>query len=394
MRERFYFLDNLRAFVIFLVIVLHGSMTYMAYAPEWWYVVDPAANSMFFLAVVLLTDVPIMLIMFFVAGYFAYPSLVKRGAGQFVKDKFVRIGLPWIFGVLVLAPPTAYMMFFSRNVPLSYSDFYLGLYWGEAYQQSVYWFLGVLFLFFALLGVVYASGGWLRNLELQPAQPSWRLFAGFGLLMTAGFLLMNQLYPISTWTHVWVFMFQPLRAPLYVGYFVLGMIAYQQRWFTSDGYRPGLWRWLPLWLGSGLLYLAGRLLLAEALVAVLWAQALNALLFNAFCLTSLMFGAAFFQRYINSSGAFWSSLAGNSYGIYYLHPLFLYPLAYLLLGVPLSSFIEAPAIILLTLLLSWAGSAFVLQKIPGVRLAFGGPSVKPPSKPLAPPSTGSPRPAR
>jgi len=40
--NRLYFLDNLRAFVVLLVIVLHGSMTYMAYAPEWWYVLGRA----------------------------------------------------------------------------------------------------------------------------------------------------------------------------------------------------------------------------------------------------------------------------------------------------------------------------------------------------------------
>jgi peptidoglycan/LPS O-acetylase OafA/YrhL len=44
--NRIYFLDNLRAFVIVLVVVLHGSMTYMAYAPPWWYVLD-SQNSLF-----------------------------------------------------------------------------------------------------------------------------------------------------------------------------------------------------------------------------------------------------------------------------------------------------------------------------------------------------------
>ena len=80
--NRIYFLDNLRAFVILLVVVLHGAMTYMAYAPPWWYVLDPD-NSLFFTILVLLIDVPIMLIMFFVAGYFALPSLIKRGPGSF-----------------------------------------------------------------------------------------------------------------------------------------------------------------------------------------------------------------------------------------------------------------------------------------------------------------------
>ena len=43
--SRFYFLDNLRALVIVLVVVLHGSMTYMAYAPPWWYVLDSQGSQ-------------------------------------------------------------------------------------------------------------------------------------------------------------------------------------------------------------------------------------------------------------------------------------------------------------------------------------------------------------
>ena len=84
--ERLYFLDNLRAVVIVLVIVLHAAITYMAFAPEWWYVLDPE-RSLFFTMVVLLVDVPIMLIMFFVAGYFALPSLAKRGRPLFLREK-------------------------------------------------------------------------------------------------------------------------------------------------------------------------------------------------------------------------------------------------------------------------------------------------------------------
>jgi len=35
-RPRLFYLDNLRAVVIVLVIVLHASITYMAKPPEWW----------------------------------------------------------------------------------------------------------------------------------------------------------------------------------------------------------------------------------------------------------------------------------------------------------------------------------------------------------------------
>ena len=72
-------LDNLRVFVIILVVVLHASLSYMAFAPQWWYVLDPK-RSLFFTGLVLLIDVPIMLIMFFLPAI--SPILPSPGAAR------------------------------------------------------------------------------------------------------------------------------------------------------------------------------------------------------------------------------------------------------------------------------------------------------------------------
>lgn len=368
--RRVYFLDNLRAFVILLVIVLHGSMTYMAYAPSWWYVLDPE-NSLFFTALVLLIDVPIMLILFFIAGYFALPSLQKRETGLFLKDKLVRIGLPWIFGVLVLAPPTAYLIYYSRDVPVSLGQFWMTDFWGVMYQQSVYWFLGILFLAFGLLSLVYILSPALSELKQTVAHPSWLLLVGFGALMTAGYLLINQFYPQDAWTHAWyLFMFQPLRVPLYFGYFGLGIYAYYRGWFTPAGYRPRLAVWLPLFVISGLLYVGYRFIIPSEVQTTLLLKTGNALLFNSFCLASLLTGAGLFERYFNVATPFWRSQATNSYGIYYVHPLILYPLALIFIPVDLPLFLKAGVVIMLAMLLSWAVSAFVLKKAPLLRKVF------------------------
>ena len=55
-RPRLPFLDNLRATAIVLVVVLHASITYTAFAPECWYVLDRRRSLL--TAVVLLLDVP------------------------------------------------------------------------------------------------------------------------------------------------------------------------------------------------------------------------------------------------------------------------------------------------------------------------------------------------
>ncbi len=368
---RFYFLDNLRAFVVLLVVVLHGSMTYMAYAPEWWYVLD-AQNSLFFTIMVLMIDIPIMQVMFFIAGYFVWPSLVKRGPGQFVKDKFIRVGAPWLFGALFLAPPTAYMIYYSRQVPMSLGQFWATDFWSKAYQQSVYWYLGVLFFFFVGLSLLYAAVKGLQALKPQLARPSWKLFGSFLALMSLGMLVMNQFFPPDAWfTNWYILVIQPVRAPLYLGYFILGIYAHLQGWFKADGYKPGLPGWGGVWLVSGLLYLVLRLFVMPTVPQpTLLIQAAYAILFNAFCLSSLMAGAALFQQKINSAGPVWSSLAANSYGIYYIHPLILYPLAYVFTFISWPLALKAPVVIILAIALSWAVSAFVLTKVPGVRRAF------------------------
>lgn len=367
---RIYFLDNLRAFVILLVVVLHGSMTYMAYAPPWWYVLD-SENSLFFTMLVLVIDVPIMLIMFFVAGYFAFPSLTRRGGGQFLKDKFIRIGAPWVAGVLLLAPPTAYMIYLSRDIPVSFLEFWSREFWRDVYQQSVYWFLGILFLFFALLSLAYTISGRIRSLKQFPSPPSWRLFLSFGTVMTAGFLLMNQFFPLDFWsTGSYIFVFQPLRVPLYVGYFGLGLYAYHRGWFTENGYQPRLLPWAGLGIMAALLYLGYRLLIPTPAQSTLLLKAGNAVLFNTYCLSALMAGAALFQQKANNPGFFWRTQAANSYGVYYMHPLILYPLAYLFLGWSLPLFLKAPVVIILAILLSWGFSALVLKKAPVLRRIF------------------------
>jgi len=370
MKTRLYFLDNLRAFVIFLVVLLHAALSYMAYAPEWWYVLDPQ-RSLFFTMVVLLVDVPIMQMMFFASGYFAMPSLVKRGAGPFLRDKFMRIGLPWIFGALVLAPPTAYLIYYTRNVPMSLGQFWLTDFWGPLFQQSVYWYLGVLFLFFALLALVYATNSRLQSWVPANKPPTWQLFVGFVLLTAVASLLLNLVFPLDTWyTKLYLIVFQPVRSPLYVSYFLLGVYAYQRGWFTAEGYKPNVVVWVLLFVFSGIGYLGYRMTIPEPMQTTIVLKAITALLFNLFCLSSLMAGSAVFQQYVNGSNAFWQSQSRSSYGIYFIHPLILYPMVYLFVPLTISIYLKATIVTLLAWLLSWGVSALVLTRAPGLRRIF------------------------
>jgi len=383
--HRVYFLDNLRTFIIICVVILHGATIYMDYPPERWYVTDPQHN-LFFTVISRLTDVPIMMVMFFLAAYFVLPSLLKRSGKSFLKDKCVRIGAPWIAGVFLLAPPTAFIACYSRNESMGLFKFWTVAFWTQYYEQSVYWFLGVLFLFFLLFSLVYRSSGWLQSPPAGTPTPAWKILSWFGFTTTLGVFLLSEWHVSEAWfTGTYVFVFQPWRVPLYLGYFILGIIACRNRWFATGGYQPRLVPWLMAWAVSGTFYFANhfncdhlKLLrylhqLGHQYLLGQSAGSLNAeqaIVFNAFCLSSLLGGVAFFHRYVNWGDRFSRSLAANSYGIYYVHPLILYPLACGFMGWTFSVYAKAALVILLALLLSWAVSAWVLKKTPVLRRAF------------------------
>jgi len=361
-------LDRLRVAVILLVVLLHASLSYMVAPPKWWYVLDPR-QSLFFTGLVLVVDVPIMLIMFFLAGYFAFPSLQKRGPVGFLRDKAVRIGIPWVFGTLVLAPPTAYLIYYSRHFPVSLGAFWRTDFWGKAYQQSVYWYLGVLLLCFVLTAALSAASPRFAAWKARTVQPKGALLLAFVLALAAASLLITGPCTFDTWTHNYVLVYQPARVPLYFGYFGLGLCASRQRWFTPGGYRPDPGLWTSLGALSGLAYLVWRLRVPPT-VTTLGARTVTALLFNGFCFAALLAGVALCQSGSGGEHPWWRSQARNAYGIYYLHPLVLYPLALLLVPFPVAIFIKAAAITLAAYLACWGLSAAVLLRAPGLRRLF------------------------
>jgi len=366
-RPRLFFLDNLRAVVIVLVIVLHASITYMVSAPTWWYVVDPQSSSVFTM-LVLVVDVPLMPALFFVAGYFAGPSLKRRGPRGFVREKIVRLAIPWVFGVVFLAPLATYMTYVSRGVPTGYLQFWTSDFWGPMFQQSVYWFLGVLFALFVLLVWAYAGSTRLQASALRVEQPRPRLFVAFIALTAAGSILASPYFGLDDWKPVSIlFVVQPARIAFYAGYFVLGICAERRGWFSATGFRPdpGQWGWGCVL--AGIAYLAFRMAGTPVTVPE---RAVASLLFATFCLAALVAGVAIFQRWVNGAGRAWRTLAANSFGIYYVHPLILYPLAWVLVPLSAPAVVKATILVLVTLGGSLAVSALVLRRLPGLRRMF------------------------
>ena len=154
-------LDVLRAGTTLLVVFHHAAITYGAQGG--WFYQELAPGSAwssrllsFFCA---FNQAWFMGLFFLLAGYFTPAALTRKGVWRFCADRALRLGLPWLFFVLVLGPLTVVLAQTARGHSLSDT-----LRWMAArrvFEPGPLWFAQALML--AALGAV-----------LWQALPRWR----------------------------------------------------------------------------------------------------------------------------------------------------------------------------------------------------------------------------
>ncbi len=357
-------LDALRVVVVFCVIALHAAMTYMAYVPQWWYVIDPR-NSLFFTILVVFLDSFPMTTLFFLSGYFSPPSLAKRTRGAFISDKLRHIGIPWVLGVLLVAPFFAAATM-KAYLPLpSAAEFMRTEFFGRFYQQGHYWYLGIL-LFFQIVYALAVEPGKALPKNLKPGAPGpARLISILALSMACFFLSVRYVKPVDDWLNVgYVLYFQPARIVGYVLIFALGVYGCRRRWFTPGGWTPSLVLWGTLAAVSSCAMLYWKFAMAPALGAT--ANAIcNAVLYNLVAFSIPLFLSSLFMRVQGSLLKLGRRFGPTSYGTYWLHQIVLMPALYVMLNLGLPIGLKWAVGIVATITICQVLTNRVLKKIPG-----------------------------
>src|SRR5512136_1035594 len=170
------FMDNLRYLMVVLVVVYHSVAAYAIVAPHW---IVHDTNTFAADIIRELLDVFMMPVLFFAAGYFALPSLEKKGVREFLKDKINRLLVPWALAMLIVVPLALYDQPVKPIRPfwkywLNYlSSFEVRLRFTQApvgiTTQAIYWFISLLFAFFLLFALIYALARRWRGGATLPA---------------------------------------------------------------------------------------------------------------------------------------------------------------------------------------------------------------------------------
>lgn len=155
--KRRYDLDWLRVLVFALLIFYHVGMFFV---PWGWHIKNDTAYDWLRWPMVFLNQwrLPIL---FVISGMGTYYALSKRNLWKFSWERIRRLGIPLIFGMLMIVPPQVYYERLDKGqFTGSYFDFFTTIAFEGVYPEGNLswhhlWFLPYLLVFSLLLGPIF-----------------------------------------------------------------------------------------------------------------------------------------------------------------------------------------------------------------------------------------------
>jgi hypothetical protein len=383
-------LSNLRGLVVILLLAFHSVLAYLGSVgsaafpfddPPYQWRAFPIVDSERWFGFDIFCawiDVYLMSLMFFLSGLFTWPSLARKGGRRFLGDRLLRLGAPFVFGLIVVAPLAIYPAYRVRAADPSltaYIKHFLAL---PFWPNGPAWFLWLLMVLtiaavglrrLAPRGIVF-----LGRLSAGADSRPGRYFIGLAMAAALAYVPLALAFTPWDWSARGPLGLQLSRPLLYAVYYFaglgVGVYGLKRGLLAAEGMLARRWSlWLAsavvcflLWIGLTALTLTYPTLAPFALQVgadVSFALA-GASGFSFMMAACLRFGA--------TRSRIFDSLANNAFGIYLLHYAPLVWLQYSLLGVALFAIAKAAIVFGGSLLLAWAAT-IALRIIPfGSRL--------------------------
>ncbi|MCH4178486.1 MAG: acyltransferase family protein [Megasphaera sp.] len=360
--KRIWFLDNLRTFAILAGIVCTIIADYRVFPAQ---TVLPASTHWIGFDVCYEGSAAILLaVLFFISGYLGASDLRIHMLQPFFQKKWKRLGWPWLFGALLLAPELAYLSYISQNGSENFIGFYLHWFWTDSFTQGPFWFLGVLILLFLCL---MGAKKWHHNiLQRQPAAGMTAATVLSIIILQTVLLSVALSQGGMNWFNaLYVVTFQPGRLVTCILYFILGVYAFKHRWFTAAGYMPSN-RWILALVITALLYVIIAPYAAILGLFIVSVQPAHTLAFLAsfLSLPGLLGGIAIMNRIPHSDGKKAVLLANLSYPFYFLSAFLMENTAYFLHPLAISEGIKVILIVILSTIYGYMLCKYALWHLP------------------------------
>ena len=384
--KQHYALGYLRAFLVVLVVAHHAALAYFPYAPppnasllaqpRWW-PAFPVVDSQKWSGSSLLVgfnDIFFMSLMFFLSGLFVWRGLERKGCGTFLRDRLLRLGLPFLFAAAVLAPLAYYPSYLETTNHEGIARFIGQWFLLGQWPAGPAWFIWLLLVFDCIATGIFAvapkCGGPLGRFLSGAFRRPVAFFALVVIISGIAYLPMAHVFSSASWSVFGPFAFQTSRILHYFAYFLialgLGASGLDDGLFGADGKLARRW---PLWVTASVTLFAGVsmatiITLTSHAQSHAWGWALEGG-FVLSCAASSFAFLSLFLRFAQSPNRILDSFSVNSYAIYLLHYAVVTWLQYALLHASLAPPAKAAAVFLGAVGLSWSIAAIV-RRIPAV----------------------------
>jgi glucan biosynthesis protein C len=368
--SRLLYLDNFRIFLIITVILHHTALAYGG-SGTWSYMegaTDPISPN--FLALFnSVNQAYFMSAFFFLAGFFTPRSYDRKGAGAFLLDRIIRLGIPMMVYILLIRNLNSWMLnTFVRETVFT---------WRLAYDPDHLWFVQILLVF----GFAYAIWRSLRGhiadrikTPFSESFPPGRTLALSIIILSVLTFLIRIYYPVNRW----FLNIQPAHLFHYVFSFSVGTLASRGNWLnhlsSSIGRR---WGWIALAMIPAFygLFIAGGMLKDPGTITLFmggfhW-QAFGYALWDTVMLFAMnIFLLSRFREKHNSTGSMAKSAAGGAFTVYIIHATVLYAFQISMRNIGMPSILKFLVVGGVTVIVCFALSA-AIRKIPFMRRVLG-----------------------
>jgi glucan biosynthesis protein C len=375
-RTRLFFIDNLGILLITLVVVFHLSVTYGA-SGFWPYRENPSPDDLTGLLFTLFTVLngPYVVGFFFlIAGHFTPGSYDRKGFWLFLRDRLIRLGIPFVLYILVFDPLIYYAIKSTASGHWGSFLEYLGNHFRgyRALGVGPLWFVEGLLIF----TILYALWRLAARTTPSPSQrdapsPSDLAIALFALGLGVGTFVLRIWLPVGSLIEV---LSLPISLfPQYIALFVVGIVAYRRNWFMGIPDAMG-----KRWFGVALFFMVVVFPLVFLLGGALegntgpymgglsW-QSFTYSVWEEFVGVGMILALlVFFRQRFNRQGALTRALAASTYTVYFIHAPVLVCLALALRGFHVHPLLKFALVSPLAVVLCFTIS-YLLKKLPIIR---------------------------
>jgi surface polysaccharide O-acyltransferase-like enzyme len=333
-RIRLFFADNLRVALTVLVVLHHLAVIYGASAP-FYYVEVPNTHGPAFLVLlvfVLVNQGYFMGFFFLISGYFTPGSFDRKGAAQFLKDRWLRLFVPLVAFAVVLGPLAGIGLYqmpaklTGITHPFTWTD-YPGL-----IGAGPLWFVEVLLI----LAMAYAAWRLLvrrhQPAEVTETAPRYLAIAGFVLALALASYVVRIVIPLGFSVPI-LGLPTPGYLPQYVSFFVLGAIAFRRNWFRTIPGSMGKVGLVMAIVATVVLFPLALSPGGEFLGRGHWQSVVYALWDSTFSVGICLALITFFRRFFNRQGRLGAFLSRHAFTVYVIHAPVIVFLALALRGI-------------------------------------------------------------